>query len=270
MRIIVVTNQKEIDKLPDSFKDFTIVEVRSSDPTAWLSFTKARENSSVEARGNSSVEAWENSSVVAWENSRVVAWENSSVEARGNSSVVAWGNSSVVAWGNVGVHLQSDFATVGLFMFAVCWKLAKGKITKHSKTATVITPKTLPGVAGWLAAHAIKKAPMVVIFKRVSKDFLTQEGTPKETKWLPGTTVTREVWNPKQDECGSGKYHAVARPYFGDEFRDTQGDRYVAIAVKPTNMYAWPNPSYPHKIAFREGKVLYECDRFGDKIEAAA
>jgi hypothetical protein len=30
------------------------------------------------------------------------------------------------------------------------------------------------------------------------------------------------------------------------------------------------NPKYPHKIAFREGVVLHEVDRWGERIEATA
>jgi len=243
----------------------------------------ARENSSVVARENSSVVAWENSSVVARGNSSVVAWGNSSVEARGNSSVVAWGNSSVeargnssvvarenssvVAWGNVGVHLQSDYSVITLFAFAVCWALAKGKIHKKSKTATVIEPTTLEGVPGWLESEAIEeeKGSSVVLFKRVSKDFQTREGEPGETKWEIGTVLEHPNWDPKSSECGDGKFHACSRPYFCDEFRSKKGDRYIAIEIAIDDLYAWPKADYPHKIAFRKGKVLYECDKFGKK-----
>jgi hypothetical protein len=38
---------------------------------------------------------------------------------------------------------------------------------------------------------------------------------------------------------------------------------YIAIRVALVDLYEWPNAEYKHKIAFREGTVLYECDRFG-------
>src|SRR3990167_2255941 len=179
MKTIIVKTQVEIDDLPEKFNEFTFIEIRASQR---ITVYKARENSSVEAWGNSSVVARGNSSVEARENSRVVAWGNSRVVARENSSVEAWENSSVVARENVGVHLQSDFASVILFMYS---------------------------------------------------------------------------------ECGEGKFHACSRPYFCDEFRNNNGDKYIAIEIKKDDLYAWPNPVYPHKIAFREGKVLYECDKFG-------
>jgi hypothetical protein len=228
----------------------------------------------VVARGNSSVVAWGNSSVVAWGNSSVVARENSSVVARGNSSVVAWGNSSVVArenssveaWGNSAVRLSSDYATVALFAFSVCWELAKGKIIKKAKTATVIVPKYKPGVNGWLEKEGIEKEKEVIVYKRVSSDFKTQEGSKNETLWSIGKKMQHHDYNPEKEECGEGKFHACSRTYFCDEFRKTSDDKYIAISVNPKDMYAWENPQYPHKIAFEKGTVLYECDKKGNKL----
>ena len=114
--------------------------------------------------------------------------------------------------------------------------------------------------------EGIKKTKKVILFKRVSKDFKTQEDIPNETLWAIDSTVEHKEWKPESDECGAGKFHAVSRPYFGDEFRSTQGDKYVAIEIKIEDLYEWKKPEYPHKIGFRAGKVLYECDRYGNKI----
>jgi hypothetical protein len=301
MKEIVIKTQAEFDALPDKFDEYTRIHIQNdasagriivavarenSSVVAWgNSSVVARGNSSVVARGNSSVETWENSSVETWGNSSVVArenssvvawgnssvetWENSSVVARGNSSVVAKGNSSVVAWGNVGVHLQSDNASVVLYMFAVCWVLAKGKLTKRSETATIIKPKKSEGTDGWLEEQGIDQdKKQVVLFKRVSSDLKTQETTPNETVWEIGKTITHSAWSPEKDECGAGKFHACSRPYFCDEFRTNKGDKYIAIQIKVKDLYVWPGEtvSYPHKIAFREGTVLYVCDKMGKKL----
>ncbi len=106
----------------------------------------------------------------------------------------------------------------------------------------------------------------VVLFKRVSKDYKTQEGTSNETSWNIGKSIEHPNWNPMEEECGAGKFHACSRPFFCDEFRNEEGDRYIAIEIAVKDLYEWKNPSYPHKIAFRKGKVLYECDRYGNKI----
>ena len=240
---ITIKSQSEFDALPAKFDEYTRVYIQATDR---IVVARKIGNSSVVARGNSSV----------------VARENSSVEARENSSVVAWENSSVEARENVGVHLFSDYAHIALFAFAVCWKLAKGKIEKNAKTVTVITPKP----SDWFDENAIKKTANVILFKRVSHDLKTQENTQNETLWEIGSTVEHPAWSPKEQECGTGKFHACSRAYFCDEFRSTKGDRYIAIEVARKHTFAWENPIYPHKIAFRKCKVLHEVNRLGKKI----
>ena len=236
MKTITVKNQKEYDSLPKSFDKYTTIYIDCGE--VWLQHDKAWENSHVEARENSHVEVW------------------------GNSHVEARGNSHVEAWGNVGVWLYSDFSTVLLFMFAVCWNLAKGKIIKKSKTCTVIVPQ----YTTWFDMNAIEKKKKIILYKKVSKDFKTQENTKNETLWEIGSIVEHPLWEPRDSECGEGKFHACSRPYFTDEFRNEKGDKYIAIEVETKNTYEWKKPSYPHKIAFKKGLVLMEVDKFGNKI----
>ena len=101
----------------------------------------------------------------------------------------------------------------------------------------------------------------------MSSDLKTQEGTVNETVWEIGKTLSHVSWSPKVSECGEGKFHACSRPYFCDEFRFNKDDKYVAIRVKVKDLHAWQgNTQYPHKIAFRAGTVLYQCDKFGNKL----
>ncbi len=117
-----------------------------------------------------------------------------------------------------------------------------------------------------MESQAIKSAVSVILFKRVSVDFKTQEGQPWETTWAIGSKLKHPNLDLKSKECGAGKYHACSRPYFCDEFRSNSGDKYIAIRIKKADMYAWPNPEYPHKIGFAAGEVLYEVDRFGERV----
>jgi len=211
------------------------------------------------------VVAWENASVVAWENASVVARENASVEAWENASVVARENASVVAWENASVRLWDKIKTLSCFGFSVVIQPFDLKF-KFKKTKDVLVQKFKP--LPYLEREGIEvKKGSVILFKKVSKDFKTQEGTKNETLWEIGSTVTHPAWEPKESECGKGKFHAVFRPYFGSEFRNAKDDRYVAIKIKVDDLYEWPNPRYPHKIAFRKGKVLYECDKFGKEVK---
>jgi hypothetical protein len=108
----------------------------------------------------------------------------------------------------------------------------------------------------------------VILYKRVSKDFLTQEGTDNETHWAIGSTLTHPDWRPESDECGAGKFHACAKPTWCNSFRSNKGDRYIAVEVAVEDLYEWTdNPSYPQKIGFRKGAVLYECDAMGGEIK---
>jgi hypothetical protein len=193
--------------------------------------------------------------------SHVVAWDSSHVEARDSSHVEAWDSSAI--------HVKSDYSTVDLFSFAVAILVAANgsRVRAKSKTATIVRPpERSPGIEGWLEDNAIEPADKVVLYKRVSGHLKTQEGMSNETAWLIGRAIEHPSWNPDEAECGSGKFHAVSRPFFGNEFRSEAGDRYIAIEVAIVDMHAWPTPKYPHKIAFRRGTVLYECDRYGKRI----
>ena len=251
---ITITTQEELDKLPESFKEFTYIYIHS---TQKITVRKAWGNSSVVARGNSSVVARENSSVEAWE----------------NSSVVAWGNSSVVARENSGVHCYTT-GLVLLFGFAVVWiekQIKDCNIQKKSKKSTIIVaikkqPKNgKPEV--WFDNEAVENKKTVILYKKVSKDFKTQEGKVNETQWTLGSILEHKTWNPSSQECGEGKFHACSRPYFCDEFRSLKDDKYIALEINKKDLYAWENPRYPHKIGFRKAKVLYVCNKHGKKIE---
>ena len=109
----------------------------------------------------------------------------------------------------------------------------------------------------------------ITVYKKVSKDYKTQEETENETIWLPKTIVTIDKWNPTQQECGEGKFNGGAKPHWCDSFRHERGDKYIAIKVRISDLHEWTrSPSYPQKIGFREGSVLYECDRYGQKLTA--
>ena len=189
-----------------------------------------------------------NSSVVAWDNSSVVARDNSSVEARGN----------------VCVRIFASIKKLSLFGFSVLFKPFELNFNFEAEKTCLIQQYKKQK---YLDREGIEiNDNSVILFKKISKDNLTQENTENETRWEIGATLTHPKWNPLSGECGEGKYHACSRPYFCDEFRNQKGDKYIAIKVEITDLYEWENPSYPHKIAFREGKVLYEVDRFGAQI----
>ncbi len=107
------------------------------------------------------------------------------------------------------------------------------------------------------------KDGFVILYKRVSFDYKTQENKENETLWEIGTTLEHHAWNPYNDECGAGKFHACARAHWCDEFRNKKDDKYISIQIHIDDLYEWRNlnVNYPQKIAFRKGKVLAEVNR---------
>ncbi|TAL13911.1 hypothetical protein EPN95_04455 [Patescibacteria group bacterium] len=195
--------------------------------------------------GKSSIESWGNSSpsIESWENSSpsIESWENSVLRVLSSEkklSIRAHGFSVLSLPIGISLDLQQE------------------------KTCTVLRrqPQKFLDRDGVPVADG-----KVTLYKRVSADFKTQEGTRNETLWQVGSTVTHPAWSPEASECGEGKFHACSRSYFADEFRSERGDRYVAIEIAVEDLYEWPNPRYPHKIAFRSGVVVGEVDRFGRK-----
>ena len=231
MKEISIKTQSEFDNLPSSFEEFTYICIYGE----------------VSVSRNPG---------------------NAQVTARENAQVTAGGNAQVTAGGNVCVHNYSS-EPVLLFGLAVCFLLnSLAKAIKKSNTPTIIKGLFKDGkTENWLELEGVSILEQkVVLFKRVSSLYKTQENTPNETIWKIGETLTVPNWKPDGQECGVGKFHACSYPYFCDEFRDEKGDKYVAIQVSVKDLFSWPNPSYPHKIAFRKGKVLYECDKYGKEL----
>ena len=175
-------------------------------------------------------------------------------------------SSSVKAWDSSSIHVFSEVSKIILCGFSVAFKNIKLKCKIQVKSKTAIIQNIID--RDFFDKHGIKKAKTITLYKKVSKDYKTQENTKNETLWAIGSTVNHPSWNPSGQECGEGKFHACATPYFCDEFRSNMDDHYIAIQINMSDIFEWKdNLTYPHKIAFRKCKVLYECDRFGDKIE---
>ena len=254
-----VHNQAELDKAVKAAVDGDEIRIVEDDG-GWMKLTGC--SSHVEARGSSHVEARGSAHVEARDSSHVVAWDTSHVEARGSVHVVAWDSAHVVAWDSAHVEAREFAVAVSRAISAVI--VAKSP-TAHAIVSIYECAKT---VADWLSRNGLTaKRGKVILYKRVSKDFLTQEGSQNESRWTIGTTMALNEWNPTASECGPGKFHACSHAYFCDEFRNKAGDRYIAVEVAIKDIHLWTeDPQYPHKLSFRRGKVLYECDMYGERI----
>ena len=166
MQVIKITSQAEWDALQDQFEEGTELHIESAER---ITINRTPQNSSVVAREDSSVEARETSSVEAW----------------GNSSVVAWGNSSVVAWGQVATHYFSEDARLIAHDQAVIFQYINPARKANLKGDNVVKAKTPSTNEAWLSAHGVSVDTdgNVILFKRVSSEFKTQEDTCNETLW---------------------------------------------------------------------------------------
>jgi len=178
--------------------------------------------------------------------------------ARGNSQVTAWGNSQVTAWENSQVTLKEN--ACGIVRSKESRVTGKQKIISYEKQIKMTLPR-------WIEYNkAITTKDTITIYKRVSKDFKTQERRPNETKWEVGKIITHPKWNPTEQECGEGKFHACANTNDCNNYRDCINDKYIKLTVKKSDCFVWSFPEHPIKIAFREAKIVCECDRFGKDI----
>ena len=246
------------------------------------------DNKYIVGRGSSQIHnvGWGSSQIhnEGWGSSQIhnEGWGSSQIhnEGRGSSQIhnvgrdssqihnVGRGSSQIhnAGWGSSQIHNAGNCNSLSLFCFAVASIPFDLKIKiKKSKTAMIQRYKPIDC---WFERNGVKKGKKIILYKKVSENFKTQENTANETLWVIGTTVTHRNWNPTVEECGEGKFHACSKPYFCDEFRNKPGDRYVAILANLSDIFEWKDrPQYPHKIGFKKGKVLYECNKYGDKIE---
>ena len=197
--------------------------------------------------------------------------ENSTlnIDGRENSTL------NIDGWGNSAIRIKNVYSkfTIRIAVFCCLWIPSDLEITVNKKSETSVIIKYDNNLS-YLQRHGIDvNENKVILFKRVSHDFKTQENTSNETLWLPNTTLSHKNYLPESGECGENKFHACATPFYCDDFRDTKSDKYVAIEVELkdyngfSNLYEWKNGDYPNKIAFGECKVLYECNRKGIKIQ---
>ncbi len=126
------------------------------------------------------------------------------VEARGNSSVEARENSSVVAWGSTSVHLFSEYSTVILFFFAVCWKhVASKKVTKKAKTATILVVPDCKGTfTDYLNRFPAKVTGKVAtMYKAVHKypDGTYHSGHNRDFTYTLGSVITENCDKEKMN-----------------------------------------------------------------------
>jgi hypothetical protein len=140
----------------------------------------------------------------SWDGRYIEARENSNVVAWGNSNVVAWENSNVVAWGNSFVRALSSKIRLVMNGFSIL-TIDSSLALKFKKTKTVLVQKHIN--TPYLEREGIKTVRgYVILFKKVSHDFKTQEKSINVTSWTIGSVVTHKKWNAEKENI----MHALA------------------------------------------------------------
>jgi len=187
MATIIVKNQKELDAVPLSFKEWTYVEIRTND---YIEVKSTYVNGQVTACGSSQVRAYGSSQVTACDSSQVRAYDSSQVRAYGNSMIA-------VLSAFVIMHKIAQYAVIALDGVTI-------KLPKKAKTATVIKRKLIEYdidsfVDIW---NLTVEKDYVILYKSVRKDTLCDFRTGKIK--YEGTVTCPDFDPSRERECGGG------------------------------------------------------------------
>ena len=278
MKTIIIKTQEELNELKFIKEDEEVIVENNGLTIDWnieiygifKFFGDIKKYATIKTLGSSqaTIKTWDSSqaTIKMWGSSQatIETWDSS------QATIKTWGSSqaTIKTWGSSVVTVLSIIQFISLFGYSLLMNPLNLKLNiKKERTTTVITPKWKKGITGWLQREEIEKTDNIILYKKVSKDFKTQENTINEILWKIGSVVEHPYWNPKKEECGKGKFHACSRAFFCDQFRNENGDKYIAIEIDLKDIYVWEdNPEYQHKVAFKKGKVLYECDINGKNI----
>src|SRR5208283_4319045 len=169
MTTITITTQAELDALPNSFDEYTYIEI-SNDPAIVGSIVVSKEwsNAIVRAFGNASVVAFDNANVVAYGNASVVAFDNANVVAYGNASVRAHDNASVWAYGNASVRAYGN-ASVRAYGNASVVAFDNANVVAYGN-ASVNYSDTLPYFAFWFLINKDNPGIIEAMKKQFAND----------------------------------------------------------------------------------------------------
>ena len=229
MSTIVVKTQQELDRLPDSFKEYTYIEIRS-DRDVLIQITKNRGSSQVTAygssqvtaygssqvtaHGSSQVTAYGSSQVTAYDSSRVRACDSSQVTTYGSSRVRAYDSSRVRAYGSSQVRAYGNSMIAILSALVIIHKIAQYAIValdgvtvelpKIAKTAKVFKRKLiLHDIKSFIDVYNLEvKNSKVILYKSVDPDTLCDFKTGKIK--YEGIVTCPDFDKSKDRECGGG------------------------------------------------------------------
>ena len=276
---ILYYNGTETLEIKQHYPNISIIILGNSTATLWNnSIAYLHNNSTAILLNNSTASLYNNSTATLWNNSTASLYDNSSATLYNNSKAYLHNNSKAFLYHNFSAILR-DNSTADLYdnSEATLYNNSKAILRNNSKAilhdnSTAAIYSSVAKVEGKNAIKMFGNHKMTMkkwitfnqaehdknhlyLYKRVSKDFKTQEGTPNETIWTIGKTLKVPNWNT-QEECGEGKFHACADTSDCNQFRNRTTDIYIKLKVKKSDCHIFPNPMYLTNIAFKSAIVL--------------
>jgi len=128
MEEIIITTQKELDALPESYNQYQEIYI-NSDPAVWLKIVKTPQKAKIILWGSSHAVLWGSSHAVLWGSSHAVLWGSSHAELRESSHAVLWGSSHAVL-------RESSHAVLWESSHAVLWESSHAELRGNSSAKT--------------------------------------------------------------------------------------------------------------------------------------
>ena len=184
MKQIIVKTQEEFDKIRRVERDEEVIFENS----------KIRISANMEIFGilrlKGEIDSEWGRHLIGWGASQIhnVGWGSSQIHNEG------WGSSQIhnvgressqihnVGRGSSQIHNVGTCSSLTLFNFSVASIPFNLKL-KIKKSKSAMVQKYKP-ITDWFDRNGIQKTANVILYKKVSKDFKTQEGTPNENLWV--------------------------------------------------------------------------------------
>jgi hypothetical protein len=174
MKEIIVHTQKELNALPDSYKKYQEIYIKS-DPNVWLQINKTPQNAKIILWGSSHAELRESSHAELWESSHAVLRGSSHAVLRGSSHAELWESSHAELWGNSSGKVQDKTVVIDKLLeqaTLICID-KKCKVAKKDRTANIIvSPRVTYNIKSFCDIYSenLESKKEIILYKSVRPD----------------------------------------------------------------------------------------------------
>ena len=237
----------------------------------------SRRGDQVMSRRGDQVMSWRGDQAMSWRGDQVMSRRGNQVMSRRGNQVMSWrgdqvmsrrGNQVMSRRGEAWLSMSNP-TTVGCYYFVTLLRCSFQTRPRRSSS-----PKQKPLFAskkrrGW---RVIWSGPRLFRRKLTSCSSASQKTSRLKKK--PRMKLRGQLGPRSNTPIGIRLLESAAKENTmpaTDHIFVTNSGRSMAIFTSQSksprpDLYAWDGGDYPHKIAFRKGTVLYQCDRYGKQI----